>query len=245
MSLLSRYDVAKGSTSFGAAHLRFCFAWFVTFLPLLLSLVMTKRLCIFLWISLQLIMRWSEMILPIENITFFCASVRRCRGTKLQKKSASSLKVPPEPVPETKPETRKLMHRGTAFFALRWCRVRVCSWTQLPPYLCPWFWKIGVCRRTSGWHAQSLKQLLPATGQIMGFTLETGIFCLVPDRKIPVGYCLDCCCFIFCTSPPAYESGDDMSDEAADRRRGLLKKVCSQERAVNVNNFNFPWSDST
>jgi hypothetical protein len=29
----SRYNVAKGSTSFGAAHLRFCSAWFVTFLP--------------------------------------------------------------------------------------------------------------------------------------------------------------------------------------------------------------------
>ena len=28
----SRDDVAKGSTSFGAAHLRFCSAWFVTFL---------------------------------------------------------------------------------------------------------------------------------------------------------------------------------------------------------------------
>jgi hypothetical protein len=35
----SRYDVEKGSTSFGAAHLRFCSAWFVTFLSLLLSLV--------------------------------------------------------------------------------------------------------------------------------------------------------------------------------------------------------------
>jgi hypothetical protein len=28
-----RYDVAKGYTSFGAAHLRFCSAWFVTFIP--------------------------------------------------------------------------------------------------------------------------------------------------------------------------------------------------------------------
>ena len=37
-----RDDVAKGFTSFGAAHLRFCSAWFVTFLSLLLSLVKTK-----------------------------------------------------------------------------------------------------------------------------------------------------------------------------------------------------------
>jgi hypothetical protein len=66
----------------------------------------------------------------------------------------------------------------------------------------------------------------------MGFTLQTGIFCLVPDRKIPVGYCLNCCCLIFCTSPPGYELGDEESDEAVDRRRGLLKKVCSYERAV-------------
>ncbi len=29
----SRYDVAKGSTSFGAAHLRFRSVWFVTFIP--------------------------------------------------------------------------------------------------------------------------------------------------------------------------------------------------------------------
>jgi hypothetical protein len=28
----SGYDVAKGPTSFGAAHLRFCSAWFVTLL---------------------------------------------------------------------------------------------------------------------------------------------------------------------------------------------------------------------
>ena len=28
----SRDDVTKGSISFGAAHLRFCSAWFVTFL---------------------------------------------------------------------------------------------------------------------------------------------------------------------------------------------------------------------
>ncbi len=75
------------------------------------------------------------------------------------------------------------MHRGTAFFALQSCRVRVCSWTRLPPHLCRWFWKIGVCRRTSGWHALSLKHLLPAAGQIMGFTLETGIFCLFPGRR--------------------------------------------------------------
>jgi hypothetical protein len=40
----SCYDAAKGSISFGAAHLRFCSAWFVTFLPLLLSLVSTKLL---------------------------------------------------------------------------------------------------------------------------------------------------------------------------------------------------------
>ena len=136
------------------------------------------------------------------------------------------------------------MRRGSVFFALRSCRVRVCSWTQLPPYLCRWFWKIGVCRRTSGWNALSLKQLIPATGQIMGFTLETGIFCFVPDGEIPVGYCFDCCCFIFCTSPPGYETGDDKSEEAADRRRGLLKNVCSQERVVGLNP-NFPWSDSS
>ncbi len=61
----------KGSTSFGAAHLQFCSAWFVTFLPLLLSLVPTKLLPIFIWISLQLIMPWSEIILPIENKTRF------------------------------------------------------------------------------------------------------------------------------------------------------------------------------
>ena len=136
------------------------------------------------------------------------------------------------------------MRRGNAFFALRSCRARVCSWTQLPPYLCRWFWKIGVCRRTSGWHALSLKQLLPATGQIMGFTLETGIFCLAPDGEIPVGYCFDCCCFIFCTSPPGYEMGDDKSEEAADRRRGLLKKVCSQKSTVGFY-ADHPWSDST
>jgi hypothetical protein len=33
----SRYDVAKGPISFGAAHLRFCSAWFVT-----------KLLCVFI-----------------------------------------------------------------------------------------------------------------------------------------------------------------------------------------------------
>ncbi len=131
------------------------------------------------------------------------------------------------------------MHRGTAFFALRSCRVRVCSWTQLPPYLCRWFWLIGVYRRTSGWHALSLKHFTPTTGQIMGFTLETGIFCLVPNRKIPVGYCFDSCCFILCTSPPENRLADD---ESADRRRGLLKVACSQERAVTY--FAKPWSDS-
>ncbi len=143
-------------------------------------------------------------------------------------------------------ETRKLMHRGTAYFALRSCRALVCSWTQLPPYICPWFWKIGVCRRTSGWHALSLKHLLPATGQIMGFTLETGIFCLISDGKTPVGYCFDCCCFIFDTSPPGYELGDDESEEAADRRRGLLKKACTQDRAVLFyTRQDVSWSDST
>ncbi len=149
---------------------------------------------------------------------------------KLKKKSAVT-------------ETRRLMNRETAFFALRSCRVRVCSWTQLPPYLCRWFSMIGVCRRTSGWHALLLTHFFPATGQIMGFTLETGIFCLVPDRKIPVGYCFGCCCFIFGTSP-GYEMGDDKSEEAANRRRGLLKKVCSQERAVTVVD-DYSWSDST
>ncbi len=170
----------------------------------------------------------------------FCS---RCRGSKLPKKSASSLKVVlPEPVPAR----RESMHRGSAFFALRSCRVRVCSWTQLPPYLFRWFWKIGVCRRTSGWHALLLNNLGPASGKIMGSTLETGIFYLVHDRKIPVGYCVDrCCCFIFCTSPPGYEPGDEESEEAADRRRGLLKKVCSQERAVNMNNRTKQWSDLT
>jgi hypothetical protein len=138
-----------------------------------------------------------------------------------------------------------LMHRGTVFFALRSCRVRVCSWTQLPPYQCRWFWKIGVCHWTSGWHALSLKHLVPATGQIMGCTLETGIFCLIPDGEIPVGYCFDCCCFIFCTSiPVGYEPGDVVPEEAADRRRGLLTKVCSKERAIS--SFpDHPWSDST
>jgi hypothetical protein len=96
----------------------------------------------------------------------------------------------------------------------------------------------------------------------MGFTLETGISCLVsdgeipvgysfdcciifgtspPDGEIPVGYSFDCCCFIFGTSPPGYESGGDESEEA---RRGLLKKVCSQERAISYN-INRTWSDST
>jgi hypothetical protein len=78
----------------------------------------------------------------------------------------------------------------------------------------------------------------------MGFTLETGIFCLVPDPKIPVGYCFDFCCLIFGTSPQGYEPGDEISEEAADRRRGLLKKVCSQERAVGFVK-EYPWSDST
>jgi hypothetical protein len=53
----------------------------------------------------------------------------------------------------------------------------------------------------------------------MGFTKEKGIFSFVPDEEIPVGYCFDCCCFIFCTSPPGYEMDDDKSEEAADRRR--------------------------
>jgi hypothetical protein len=48
----SRYNVAKGPISFGAAHLRFCSAWFV--LLLLLSLVTTKLL--YIHFSLQLIM---------------------------------------------------------------------------------------------------------------------------------------------------------------------------------------------
>jgi hypothetical protein len=78
----------------------------------------------------------------------------------------------------------------------------------------------------------------------MGCTKETGISCLVSDGEIPVGYAFDCCCFIFVTSPPGYEPGDDKSKEAADRRRGLLKQVCSQERAVGYN-INRPWSDST
>jgi hypothetical protein len=39
--------------------------------------------------------------------------------------------------------------------------------------------------------------------------------------------------------------GDDKSEEAADRRRGLLKKVCSQERAVSWFPDDCPWSDST
>ncbi len=78
----------------------------------------------------------------------------------------------------------------------------------------------------------------------MGYTHKTGIFCLAPDRKIPIGYCFDCCCFIFHTSPPGYELGGDESEEAADRRRELLKKVCSQERAVSFN-IKLPWSDST
>ncbi len=176
------------------------------------------------------------MILPIENKTSFLRFCSRCPCTKLQK-SAPSL-VLPERVPQS-----KLMHRGTAFFALRSCRVHVCSWIQLPPYLCRWFWKIGLCRRTSGWYALLLKSLLPATGQVMGFTLETGIFCLVPDRKIPVGYCFDCCCVIFCTSSPGYEPGGEMPEEAEDRRRGLLKIVCSQEKALSISNA--PWSDST
>ncbi len=152
-----------------------------------------KALCIFIWISSQLIIGCSERTLPIEITAYFLRFYWRCRGTKLQKKSASSLKVLPEPLP---PARRKLLHRGTAFFALRSCRVRVCSWIRLPPYLCQWFWKIGVCQRTSGWHAPLLKHFTPAAGQIMGFTLETGLFCLVPNGEIPVGYCFDCCCFI-------------------------------------------------
>ncbi len=60
----------------------------------------------------------------------------------------------------------------------------------------------------------------------------------------PVGYCFDCCCFIFCTSPPGYESGEEGSEEAADRRRGLLKTACLPESAVSVIP-NSPWSDST
>ncbi len=78
----------------------------------------------------------------------------------------------------------------------------------------------------------------------MGFTLETGIFRLVHDRTIPVGYCFGCCCFIFGTSPPGYEPGDDESEEAADHRRGLLTKVCSQKIAISAID-NMPWSDST
>ncbi len=65
---LSRYDVAKGAISFGAAHLRFCSAWFVTFLPLLLSLVRTKLVCIHLNF-LPLIMGWSKIILLLLEIT--------------------------------------------------------------------------------------------------------------------------------------------------------------------------------
>jgi hypothetical protein len=63
-----RYDVAKGAISFGAAHLRFCSAWFVTFLPLLLSLVRTKLMCIHLNF-LPLIMGLSKMILLLSEIT--------------------------------------------------------------------------------------------------------------------------------------------------------------------------------
>jgi hypothetical protein len=50
LPLVTKY-VAKGSISFGAAHLRFCSAWFVTFLPLLFYiylLVTTKLLYIHL-----------------------------------------------------------------------------------------------------------------------------------------------------------------------------------------------------
>jgi hypothetical protein len=78
----------------------------------------------------------------------------------------------------------------------------------------------------------------------MGFTLETGIFCSVFDGKTPVGYCFDCCYFyfIFDTSPPGYEPGNEESEEAANRRRGLLNKVYSQERAIGSR---AEWSDST
>jgi hypothetical protein len=78
----------------------------------------------------------------------------------------------------------------------------------------------------------------------MGYTLESGIFCMFPDGEMPIGYCFDRCCFISYTSPPGYEPGDDKSEEAAERRRGLLKKACSQERAVPPGN-KLAWSDST
>ena len=77
----------------------------------------------------------------------------------------------------------------------------------------------------------------------MGSIKETGILCLVPYGEITVGYCF-ACCFFFGTSPPGYEPGDEESEEAADRRRGLLKKVCSQGSAVSQR-INEPWSDST
>ncbi len=215
-----------------------------SFLPLLLSLVTTKLVRVFIHSNFfatdNECLKWNDPCNRKLNKCFALLFKSRCRGTKLQNKFASSLKVLPEPVP-----ARKLLHRGTAFFALRSCHARVCSWTRVPPYLCRWFWKVGVCRRTSGWHALLLKHLLPATGQIMGFTLETGIFGLVPDRTIPVGYCFDCCCFIFDASPPGYQMGDDESEEAADRRRGLLKQICSQERAVGIFANSYPWSNST
>ncbi len=54
-------DVAKGSISFGAAHLRFCSAWFVTFLPLLFSLVSTKLLYIHLnFFATDNGLKWSD-----------------------------------------------------------------------------------------------------------------------------------------------------------------------------------------
>jgi hypothetical protein len=68
------------------------------------------------------------------------------------------------------------------------------------------------------------------------------LFWFLTERYLLVTVLIDCCCFDFCTSPPGYETGDEESEEAAERRRGLLKQVCPQER---VAGYNLKWSDST
>ncbi len=80
----SRYDVAKGSISFGAAHLRFCSAWFVTLLPPLLSLVKTKLLYIHLNLfATENELKWNDP--SNRNIIYFLRLLFKMSGHEITK----------------------------------------------------------------------------------------------------------------------------------------------------------------
>ncbi len=152
---------------------------------------------------------------------------RRCRGTKSTQKLAPWATL----VTELVLQRWKWMHPRTAFFALQSWRVHVCWWIRLP--LSPWqlFLKIGVCPLTCGWDVLSLKKHGP-TRDWAAYGLHEGSRlsrCVSPRRERYVLTTYVDCCFRACPSPPEYQT-----EEAQDRRRGLLTEVCSQERAISL-----------